>query len=73
MLSILFGPTTKEALKNEGSLSISLYVPMALAGTQEKDTVSIPERYDRWKTNSAYTHSTIDRVVDLLGAKENES
>ncbi len=65
--------TTKEALKNEGSLSISLYVPMALAGTQEKDTVSIPERYDRWKTNSAYTHSTIDRVVDLLGAKENES
>ena len=61
--------TTDEALKNDGSLSISLYVPMALAGTQEKDTVSILDRYDRWESNSTYMHSTINRVLDLLGGE----
>lgn len=61
--------TTQEALKNEGSLSISLYVPMALAGTQEKDMISIPERYARWKANSEYTHSTVDRIAEMLGGQ----
>lgn len=59
--------TAEEALKNDGSLSISLYVPMALEGTQEQDTHTIKERYLRWEANSTYTRQTVDRILSMIG------
>lgn len=59
--------TAKEALKNDGSLSISLYVPMALEGTMEQDRHTVKECYSRWEANSAYTHQTVDRIFSMIG------
>lgn len=62
--------TKDEILENEGSLSISLYVPVALEGTSEHDETPSQEYFDKWEIESKRHHKMTDKLISMLGEKQ---
>ena len=57
-------------MENEGSLSISLYVPVALEGTSEHDETPSQEYFDKWEIESKRHHKMTDKLISMLGEKQ---
>lgn len=59
--------TKEEILSNNGSLSVSLYLPTSLSKENYYDELSCNEIFSNWQETSSQVQFECDKLVELLG------
>lgn len=61
--------TDEEVLGNDGSLSISLYVPVSLSEAESIENISEAELFDNWSRKKKQASRDCEELLEMVGGK----